>query len=123
MAVSRRVSVAMTASAMLVSAGLGYAVFGPGSGSAQTSTTGGSGGSGATAQPPKSFQGNEDPTHEKGESAQREADEKAGRAHFGGHDGGHDDGHFTPNTDPAHEKTESAEREAQERADATPSAP
>ena len=35
-------------------------------------------------------QGNEDATHEKGESAQREADEKAGKINFGGH-GGHGD--------------------------------
>ena len=51
---------------------------------------------------------NQDPTHEASESAQREADETAGK--MGGHDG-------PSNTDPAHEASESPERAAQEKAD------
>jgi hypothetical protein len=118
MAMSRRVSIAVTASAMLVAGGVGYAVFAPlTGGTAQPVTTGGSG---AAAQAPGSSQGNENPAHEGAESAQREADEKAGRVHFGGPDGG---GAFTPNTDPAHEKAESAERAAQENAGQVPTVP
>jgi hypothetical protein len=48
--------------------------FAPSAGSAATSSTG------ATRS-----HSNEDATHEKGESAQREADENAGKAGFGGH--------------------------------------
>jgi hypothetical protein len=48
-------------------------------------------------------QSNEDPTHEQGESAQREADENAGRV-----------GHHGRNEDPAHESSESPQREAEE---------
>jgi len=51
---------------------------------------------------------NEDPTHEAGESAQREADEDSGKAGFGHHRGG------GSNEDPAHEASESPEREAAE---------
>jgi hypothetical protein len=67
---------------------------------------------------------NEDPTHEATESAQREADEAAGK--FPGGPGG-PDGHGGPdggfggphhsNTDPAHEAAESPARAAQEAAD------
>jgi uncharacterized membrane protein YkoI len=51
-------------------------------GAATSSTT-----SGSTATSPAAgkFQGNENSTHEKSESAQREADEKAGKFGFGGH--------------------------------------
>ena len=65
---------------------------------------------------------NEDPAHEAGESAAREAAEDNGTATFGGPGGhGHRGG---SNEDPAHEQSESAEREAEESAGATqPSAP
>jgi hypothetical protein len=64
----------------------------------------------ATAGGTGSFKSNEDPTHEAGESAAREAEEDAG---FGGHS----------NEDPAHEATESAAREAEEDARAGSQAP
>ncbi|HEV7523454.1 MAG TPA: hypothetical protein VGP92_00725 [Acidimicrobiia bacterium] len=111
MKISRKASVAATAGAMLAAGTVGYLVFAPVISGAQTTTNPGSGVTTTTAA--GTFKGNEDPTHEKAESAQREADEQAGRAHFGGHDGG---GNFTPNTDPAHEKTESAARQAEEKA-------
>jgi hypothetical protein len=56
---------------------------------------------------------NSDPTHEAGESAEREAAETAG----GGRDHGAGDGHHHSNTDAAHEASESPERQAQEAAD------
>jgi hypothetical protein len=63
---------------------------------------------------------NEDPTHEAGESAAREAAEDSGQFHGGGHfrhGGG-------SNEDPTHEAGESAAREAQEDAPGTaPTAP
>ncbi len=59
---------------------------------------------------------NEDPTHEKSESAAREAEEATG--HFGGR-------HHGSNEDTTHEKSESAAREAAENAAASssPTAP
>ncbi len=51
----------------------------------------------------RGFGSNTDPTHEAGESAQRKADEAAGRG-------------FQSNTDPAHEAGESAQRKAEEAA-------
>ena len=68
-------------------------------------------------QPSGQCHWNEDPAHEKAESAQREAEENSGQActgggHFGGPGG--PGGAFHPNEDPAHEKAESAQREAQE---------
>ncbi len=60
---------------------------------------------------------NEDSSHEKSESAAREADEAAGRAGFG------HDGKFTPNENAAHEKNESAARGAQEDAGKAPTIP
>jgi hypothetical protein len=59
---------------------------------------------------------NEDPTHEAGESAAREAAENNGTATYGGHGGG-------SNEDPAHEAGESAAREAAEDAGTAPAAP
>lgn len=53
-------------------------------------------------------QSNSDPTREAGESAQREADETAGKIGGGGH--------HTSNTDPAHEAAESPTRAAEEAA-------
>jgi hypothetical protein len=64
-----------------------------------------------------SFKSNEDPTHEAGESAAREAAEDSGRAGPGG------SGSFKPNEDPTHEAGESAAREAQEDAGQRPTLP
>jgi hypothetical protein len=89
----------------LAAGAIGAMVFGPGAAGAQTTTP-----APKATSTAGTFHSNEDATHEKGESAQREADENAGR--FGG-------GHFGrggSNEDPAHEKGESAEREAQENA-------
>ena len=98
--------------AMLAAGAFGYAVFTPGSSGAQTTTT-------VTTKPAGGTpHSNEDPTHEKGESAQREADENSGKAFAGRGRGGH-----TPNEDPAHEKGESAAREAQENAGQGSTAP
>ena len=74
-----------------------------------------------TAPSSTPFKSNEDPTHEKGESAAREAAENSGQIPAGG-------GHFAggnghSNEDPAHEKTESAARESQENAGPTAQAP
>jgi hypothetical protein len=63
----------------------------------------------AAASPTPSFKSNEDPTHEKGETAAQEAAENAGRRPFGGPNG-------HSNEDPAHEKGETAAREAAENA-------
>jgi hypothetical protein len=70
------------AGSMLGGGAIGVAVFGAGSGSAQTSstTTAPAATPGATNAPPSgTFKPNEDPTHEKGESAQRETQETAGQ--------------------------------------------
>ena len=64
-----------------------------------------------------SFKSNEDPAHEAGESAAREAQENSGQ---GPGPGG---GTFKPNEDPAHEAGESAAREAQEDAGQRPTGP
>ena len=60
------------------------------------------------------FKSNEDPTHESGESADREAQEDAGVFPGGKHRGG------GSNEDAAHEAQESPEREAQENANQAP---
>lgn len=63
------------------------------------------------------FKSNEDPTHEAGESAEREAQEDAGIFPGGGrHRGG------GSNEDATHEAGESPEREARENADQAPAA-
>ena len=59
---------------------------------------------------PGTFKSNEDPTHEKGESAAQEAAENNGTFHPG--PGG--PGNHPSNEDPTHEKSESAAREAAE---------
>ena len=93
MNIGRRALIATAvAGSMLVGGAIGAAAFGAGSGGAQTTTTttpsasngssssGSSGGSNASAPAPGgTFKPNEDPTHEKGESAQREAQEDAGQ--------------------------------------------
>lgn len=123
--IPRKVSLgAALGTGMLAAGALGYALFIPAVSGAQTTTVP----AGATAAAPAAggsttpgpFHSNEDPAHEKGESAQREADENSGKA-FAGHGPG--DGHFTPNEDPAHEKSESATREAQENAGKAPTTP
>jgi hypothetical protein len=65
----------------LVGGGIGAAIFGPHGASAQTSTTtpAQSPAPAQGAQPGGKFVFNEDPTHEAGESAQREAQENAGQ--------------------------------------------
>jgi hypothetical protein len=105
---SRKLMAAVVGGSMLAGGALGLIVLGPSLANAQTSGTTSS--PAATASPAPSgtsgaFTSNEDPTHEAGESAQREADENSGKA-FGGHHG------F--NEDPAHEAAESPAREAQE---------
>src|SRR5712692_10543089 len=69
----------------------------------------------ATTAPGGTFKSNEDPTHEKSESADREAQEDSGTFHPRG--GGH-----RSNEDPTHESSESPEREAQENAGQAPTA-
>ena len=66
------------------------------------------------------FKSNEDPAHEAGESAAREAQENSGQ--WPGPGPGHG-GAFKPNEDPAHEAGESAAREAQEDAGQAPTGP
>jgi hypothetical protein len=77
-------------------------------------------GASPTAVPGKSnsgtFKSNEDPTHEKGETAQQEAAEDSGQGFHGGFRSG------KSNEDPTHEKGESAAREAAEDAGQTPNA-
>ena len=62
------------------------------------------------AASPGTFKSNEDPTHEKGESAAQEAAENNGTFHPGGGLGG-----GPSNESPAHEATESPSREASEK--------
>jgi hypothetical protein len=103
---------------MLGAGAFGFAMYSPATGSAQTTSTGG-----ATTTPvvgaSGTFHGNEDPAHEKGESAQREADENSGKAFAGRGPGGR----FHPNEDLAHEKAEGAQREAEESSGKAPTAP
>src|SRR5438132_671221 len=105
--------------AMLAAGAFGYALFTPGSSGAQTTTTVPAAGATGATTTPGAFHSNEDPTHEKGESAQREADENSGKAFAGRGPGGP----FMPNHDPAHEKSESAARAAQESAGQAPTTP
>jgi hypothetical protein len=105
---SKKTMAAMIGASLLTGGALGLALFGPGLAGAQTTTS-----SPAAATAPAAttggagtFTSNEDPAHEAGESAQREADENSGKAFSGGHHGS--------NEDPAHEASESPEREAQE---------
>src|ERR1700693_4840650 len=91
----------LVAGAMLVGIALGATVlakssFGPALAAA------------AATSPAPTFKSNEDPAHEKGESAVQEAAENSGQRPFGGGFNGHS------NKDPTHEKGESAAREAAE---------
>ena len=73
------VGAAMVAST-LVGGGIGAALFGSSGASAQsTSTTTPAPAAQPGVQPGGRFVPNEDPTHEKGESAEREAQENAGQ--------------------------------------------
>ena len=64
---------------------------------------------------PGAFRSNEDPTHEKAESAVQETAENNGTFHSGGPGGpGGPGAQGTPNENPAHEAGESAAREAAE---------
>jgi hypothetical protein len=105
----KSVVAAMMTGALLAGGAAGAILFGPHVAGAQT-TTSVPDPSGATPGG-STFKGNEDPAHESGESAEREAAEDSGTFRGGGH------GHGA-NEDPAHEKSESAEREAQEDAGA-----
>jgi hypothetical protein len=68
------------AGSMLGGGAIGVAVFGASSGSAQTTGSSTTTAPAATnGAPSGTFKPNEDPTHEKGESAQREAQENAGQ--------------------------------------------
>lgn len=87
----------------------------PGLSGAQTTTTPPSTAppsNGATPAPNAKSGSNEDPTHESGETPEREAAEDSGKVGHGGPHG--------TNEDPAHEATESPEREAQEHANTAP---
>ena len=77
----KAVLVTAMAGSLLGGGALGAVIFGAGSGSAQTtSTTAPAASNGSPTAPPSgTFKPNEDPTHEKGESAQREAQENAGQ--------------------------------------------
>lgn len=67
----------------------------------------------AAASPSPAFKSNEDPRHEKNESAAQEAAENNGTFHPGpGGPGG--PGHGPSNETPSHEATESPSREASE---------
>lgn len=96
------IAAAAIAGSVMVGGAAGVTLFGPRLAGAQTSTTkpGSSGG----AQNGPTFKSNEDPTHEAGESAAREAAEDSGQ--FRGMHGS--------NEDPTHEARESATREAAE---------
>jgi len=105
---SKKTMAAAISGSLLAGGALGVIIFGPSLANAQTTST--TNPPAASASPAPSgnggtFASNEDPAHEAGESAQREADENSGKA-FGGHHG------F--NEDPAHEASESPQREAQE---------
>lgn len=67
----------------------------------------------AAASPAPTFKSNEDPTHEKNESAAQEAAENNGTFHPGPGGPGAP-GNHPSNEDPTHEKTETPAREAAE---------
>jgi hypothetical protein len=114
---NKRIMAATVGGSLLAGGALALIMFGPSLAGAQTPTTNPP--AAATTPPaasgnPGSFGSNEDPAHEAGESAEREAEENSGKAFHGG-------GHHGFNEDPAHEAGESPEREAQEHADTAPS--
>jgi len=67
------------AGSMLGGGAVGVALFGAGSGSAQTTGWSSPAPAATNGAPSGTFKPNEDATHEKGESAQREAQEDAGQ--------------------------------------------
>jgi hypothetical protein len=67
------------AGSMLGGGAIGVAVFGAGSGTAQTTGSSTTAPAATNGAPSGTFKPNEDATHEKGESAQREAQEDAGQ--------------------------------------------
>jgi hypothetical protein len=67
------------AGSMLGGGALGVAVFGASSGTAQTTGSSTTAPAATNGAPSGTFKPNEDTTHEKGESAQREAQEDAGQ--------------------------------------------
>ncbi len=109
MEIRKSVAAGAIAGSLLVGGAVGAAWFVPKLAGAQTTTT-----PPTTAEPGNGtrFTSNEDPAHEAGESAEREATEDAGRGFEGHHRG--PNGQFTSNEDTAHEASESAEREAAE---------
>ena len=115
---TRKAALAATVIGSVLGGGaLGAWLAVPGTGGAATADTTATAGTGATGGwSSGATKSNEDPTHEQSESAQREADENSGKAHFG-------DGGFHSNENSSHEQGESAQREADEKAGSTPSAP
>jgi hypothetical protein len=107
--IKRGVLVAAVAGSMLAGGAAGMIVFTPGLVGAQTTTT----------TPDGTFKSNEDPAHEATESAEREAEEDAGRGGHG-HGGVRGGG---PNEDAAHEAAETPEHEAAEHAQAPSTTP
>src|ERR1700730_12300900 len=93
----------LVAASMLVGIVLGATVL------AKSAFTPASAAAAATSPPSPGFKSNEDPAHEKGESAAQEAAENSGQRPFGGGPG-------HSNETPAHEAGESAAREAAENA-------
>jgi len=102
------VGATMTGSA-LAGGAIGAALLN-GSANAQTFTSTTAPAAGAAPAAPADTRNN-DPAHEATESAQREADEAAGRV-----GSGRDDGDHLSNKDPAHEAAESPARAAEEAA-------
>ena len=105
---------------MLAAGGFGYTLFTPSTSGAQTTSVPAAGATSTTTPGAGGFHSNEDPAHEKGESARRAKPTRT-RARRSPADG--PGGHFTPNEDPTHEKGESTQREAEENAGRVPTAP
>jgi len=96
MEIRKSVAAGAVAGSLLVGGAVGAAWFVPRLAGAQTTTTP------PTTDPGNTrFKANEDPAHEAGESAEREAAEDAGRGFEGHHSGPH--GQFGSNEDTAHE--------------------
>jgi hypothetical protein len=108
----RIVTAGAIAGSMLVGGVIGAVLYGASTISAAAATP--SPTPSASASPGAgTFKSNEDPTHEQGESATREADENSGKAFAGGRGG---PGGHGPNEDATHEAGESAAQEAAENA-------
>jgi hypothetical protein len=99
----RLVTILGAAACLVVGGAVGSGLINAGAATSKSSST-------ATNGPSQGS--NEDPAHEKGESAAREAAEDNGTATFGHHGDCH--GRGGSNEDPAHESGESAGRESQE---------